>query len=43
MASQEQMNMNKHIRSRSGQPVETKSRMKRERKRQNARKVLKNA
>ena len=33
MASRQTMNMNKHIRSRAGQPVETASRMKRNRRR----------
>lgn len=42
MASKQQMDMNKHIRSRSNQPIETPSRMKRERKRENARKAQQN-
>lgn len=33
MASKQQMNLNQHLRSRAKQPQETKSRMKRNRKR----------
>ena len=39
MASRQQMDMNKHLRSRAKLPIETASRMKRERKRKNAREI----